>query len=62
MKVNAAVLREVDQPLDICEVGLDEPKAGDVLVKVGAAVACRSDRSAEFRLILPHFCRVGSLE
>ena len=44
MKVKAAVLWEVGQPLDICEVDLDEPKAGEVLVKIGAAGICRSDR------------------
>ena len=44
LKVKAAVLWEVGQPLDICEVDLDEPKAGEVLVKVGAAGICRSDR------------------
>jgi NDMA-dependent alcohol dehydrogenase len=44
LKVKAAVLWEVGQPLDICEVDLDEPKAGEVLVKVGAAGVCRSDR------------------
>ena len=44
LKVKAAVLWEVGQPLDICEVDLDEPKAGEVLVKIGAAGICRSDR------------------
>ena len=44
MKVKAAVLWEVGQPLDIREVDLDEPKAGEVLVKVGSAGICRSDR------------------
>ena len=44
MKVKAAVMWEVGQPLDIREVDLDEPKAGEVLVKVGSAGICRSDR------------------
>ena len=56
LKVKLAVLREVGQPLDFCEVDLDELKAGEVLVKVGTAGVCRSGRSAGFTLILPHFC------
>ena len=44
MKVKAAVMWEVGQPLDVCEVDLDEPKAGEVLVKIGSAGICRSDR------------------
>ena len=42
--MKAAVLYETKQPLVIEEVDLDEPKSGEVLVKVGAAGICRSDR------------------
>ena len=56
LKVKLAVLWEVGQPLDFCEVDLDELKAGEVLVKVGTSGVCRSGRSAGFTLILPHFC------
>ena len=42
--MKAAVLYEYGQPLVIEEVDLDEPKAGEVLVKIGAAGVCRSDR------------------
>ncbi len=42
--VKAAVFYEVKQPLVIEEVELDDPKAGEVMVKVGAAGICRSDR------------------
>ena len=42
--MKAAVLYEAGQPLVIEEVELDDPKAGEVLVKVGSAGICRSDR------------------
>ena len=42
--VKAAVLYETKQPLVVEEVELDDPKAGEVLVKIGAAGICRSDR------------------
>ncbi len=42
--MKAAVLYETKQPLVLEDVDLDEPKAGEVLVKVGAAGICRSDR------------------
>ncbi len=42
--VQAAVLYETKQPLVVEEVELDDPKAGEVLVKIGAAGICRSDR------------------
>ncbi len=42
--VKAAVLYEVGSPLVIEDVELDDPQAGEVLVKVGAAGICRSDR------------------
>ena len=42
--MKAAVLYEYGQPLVVEEVELDEPQAGEVLVKIGAAGICRSDR------------------
>jgi len=42
--VKAAVLYEVGSPLVIEDVELDDPQAGEVLVKIGAAGICRSDR------------------
>ena len=42
--MKAAVLYEYGQPLVVEEVDLDEPQAGEVLVKIGAAGICRSDR------------------
>ncbi|MBM3925095.1 MAG: Zn-dependent alcohol dehydrogenase [SAR202 cluster bacterium] len=43
MKIKAAVLYKVKTPLVVEEVDLDDPKPGEVLVKVGAAGICRSD-------------------
>ena len=42
--MKAAVLYETKQPLVLEDVDLDEPKTGEVLVKIGAAGICRSDR------------------
>ena len=42
--MKAAVLYEAGQPMVVEEVELDEPKAQEVLVKIGAAGICRSDR------------------
>ena len=41
--MKAAVLYEYNAPLVVEDVELDEPKAGEVLVKTGAAGICRSD-------------------
>ncbi len=43
MKTRAAVLTEVNKPLEIMELELDPPKAGEALVKVRAAGVCMSD-------------------
>ena len=42
--VKAAVLYETKTPLVVEDLELDEPQAGEVLVKIGAAGICRSDR------------------
>ena len=42
--MKAAVLYETKQPLALEDVELDDPKEGEVLVKIGAAGICRSDR------------------
>ena len=44
MKTKAAVLYGVGQPLAVEDLELDDPKEGEVLVKVGSAGICRSDR------------------
>lgn len=41
--MKAAVLYEVNQPLQVVEINLEEPKTGEVRVKMGAAGICASD-------------------
>ena len=41
--MKAAVLREVNQPLEVEEVGIDKPGATEVLVRTGASGVCHSD-------------------
>jgi alcohol dehydrogenase (nicotinoprotein) len=43
MKTRAAVLRDVGKPFEIVELDLDEPKAGEVLIKFAASGLCHSD-------------------
>jgi S-(hydroxymethyl)glutathione dehydrogenase/alcohol dehydrogenase len=43
MRMKAAVLRHPSEPVQVEEVELDPPKAGEVLVKVAAAGVCHSD-------------------
>ena len=43
MKIRAAVLEEFGQPLNVTEVDLAEPKAGEVLVRLEACGVCHTD-------------------
>jgi len=43
MKTRAAVLRKGGTPWEITEVDLDEPKSGEVLIRMEAAGLCHSD-------------------
>ena len=43
MRVRASVLRRPGRPVEVEEVELDPPKAGEVLVRVAAAGVCHSD-------------------
>ena len=43
MKTRAAVLRDVGKDFEIVELDLDEPKAGEVLVRFVASGLCHSD-------------------
>ncbi len=43
MKIRAAVLEEFGQPLNVTEVELAEPRAGEVLVRVEACGVCHTD-------------------
>ena len=46
MKTRAAVLREISADWSVEEIELDEPKAGEILVKTTAAGMCHSDEHA----------------
>src|SRR5215813_11720046 len=43
MRIRAAVLEEFGQPLAVQEVELEEPKAGEVLVRLAACGVCHTD-------------------
>jgi S-(hydroxymethyl)glutathione dehydrogenase/alcohol dehydrogenase len=43
MKTRAAVLREIGKDFEIVELDLDEPRAGEVLVRLEASGLCHSD-------------------
>ena len=43
MQIRAAVLEEFGKPLVVQEVGLDGPKAGEVLVRIRACGVCHTD-------------------
>ena len=43
MKTRAAVAFEAGKPLEIIEVDLDGPKAGEVLVEMKATGVCHTD-------------------
>src|SRR6185312_9564962 len=62
MKTKAAVLRAVGQPFEITELELDEPKAGEVLIRYVAAGLCHSDEHLRHGDIVPRFPVVGGHE
>jgi S-(hydroxymethyl)glutathione dehydrogenase/alcohol dehydrogenase len=43
MKIKAAVLEEFGQPLNVTELDLAEPRAGEVLVRLAACGVCHTD-------------------
>ena len=43
MKIKAAVLEEFGQPLNVTDIELTEPKAGEVLVRLEACGVCHTD-------------------
>ena len=47
MKSKAAVLYEAGQPFEVCEVDVQSPKAGEVLVEIVAAGVCHTDYSVK---------------
>lgn len=51
MKIEAAVVYEKGQPFVIEELELDDPKAGEILVKVAACGVCHTDEGAQHQAI-----------
>ena len=51
MKIKAALVYEKGQPFVIEELELDEPKEGEILVKVVACGVCHTDEGAQFQAI-----------
>jgi S-(hydroxymethyl)glutathione dehydrogenase/alcohol dehydrogenase len=45
-KARAVVCREHNKPVQVEEIGVDSPKRGEVMVKLGACGVCHSDLSA----------------
>jgi S-(hydroxymethyl)glutathione dehydrogenase / alcohol dehydrogenase len=43
LKIRAAVLEQFGQPLNVTELDLDEPRAGEVLVRLEACGVCHTD-------------------
>ena len=43
MKCQAAVLRGVGQDWEVCEIELDKPRRGEVLVRMATAGICHTD-------------------
>ena len=42
MKITAAVVREKEQPFSIEELELEEPRAGEILVRVAGVGVCHT--------------------
>jgi len=62
MKTTAAVLWDVGKAWEIEEVELDEPRAGEVLIRFVAAGLCHSDEHLRHGDLVPRFPIVGGHE
>ena len=51
MKTKAAVAFEKEQPLVITEIDIDEPRAGEVRVRLVASGVCHTDAIVRLSLI-----------
>jgi aryl-alcohol dehydrogenase len=51
MKISAALVNEIDQDFQFEEITLDNPKAGEVLIKIVASGICHTDISAQKQLL-----------
>lgn len=58
--MRAAVLHGLNEPLDVTDVGIDGPRAGEVRVRIEAAGVCHSDVSiVDGRIPFPLPCVMG---
>jgi S-(hydroxymethyl)glutathione dehydrogenase/alcohol dehydrogenase len=55
MTHKAAVATGPDQPLEILDIGIDEPHAGEVRIKMGASGVCHSDLSVQNGTLMSAF-------
>ncbi|GAA1548506.1 NDMA-dependent alcohol dehydrogenase [Nocardioides humi] len=62
MKSKAAVLWDLNQPFEVVELDLEEPRQGEVLVRYVAAGFCHSDDLLRTGDIMPRFPLVGGHE
>ena len=62
MKTKAAIVRGTGQPFEIIEMDLDEPKAGEVLIRWVAAGLCHSDLHLKSGDLVPRYPMVGGHE
>ncbi|MGH9022944.1 MAG: NDMA-dependent alcohol dehydrogenase [Acidimicrobiia bacterium] len=62
MKTKAAVLWELGKDWEVCEIDLDDPKEGEVLIRYVAAGLCHSDEHLRHGDIVPRFPMVGGHE
>jgi S-(hydroxymethyl)glutathione dehydrogenase/alcohol dehydrogenase len=62
MRTKAAVVRGTGRPFEIVEVELDEPRAGEVLVRWVAAGLCHSDLHLKSGDLVPRYPMVGGHE
>lgn len=62
MKTKAAVLWELGKDWEVCELDLDDPKEGEVLIRYVAAGLCHSDEHLRHGDIVPRFPMVGGHE
>jgi len=54
--MKAAVLREVDRPLEVEEVQIDKPGPREVLIRTGATGVCHSETFTLFRAYTQRRC------
>ena len=59
MEITAAVLEEYHQPLRVQSLEIDEPRAGEVLVRIVATGVCHTDAIARIRTSRSRARRAG---